>query len=171
MGNRGILHDDHQRVGRKFALKRWIVCLLEFKGRRRVVQQPGNYTELFFLDEATAFAAGHRPCFECRRPDAKQFLSRSGFRSCPELDAQLHFERLGVREMVEDWDSLPDGAFVSLGDVAYLAWGGRLFRWSFDGYELADLDSALGEFEVLTPPTTLGVLRSGYRVQVHRSAG
>ena len=95
-GNRGVLHDPEGRIRRAWQVKRWLLCLLEFKGRRRSVMTPGNYTELFFLDEATGLAAGHRPCAECRRGRFLAFrdLWPSGRLSAPDLDDQLHAERL-----------------------------------------------------------------------------
>src|SRR5204863_9969204 len=95
-GNRGVLHDDDGRIVRNWQVKRWIACVLEFKGRRRPLLRPGRFTELFFLDEATAFAAGHRPCAECRRADYARVLELTGARGDDELDARLNEERLGL---------------------------------------------------------------------------
>src|SRR5262249_30593666 len=97
MGNRGVLHDAGGRIKRAWQLKRWIVCVLQFRGRKRTVRSPGRYTELFFLDEATALAAGHRPCAECRRERFNAFRKawRSAFTAADEIDQQLHGERIG----------------------------------------------------------------------------
>src|SRR5207237_6087106 len=121
LGNRGVLHDGEGRIGRAWQLKRWIVCVLEFRGRKRTVMTPGRYTELFFLDEATALAAGHRPCAECRRARFRAFQTAwaagdSGrVPTAGEMDDRLHAERVGpgcekVRFAAE-LDELPDGVF------------------------------------------------------------
>src|SRR5271167_3734566 len=117
MGNRGILHDDKRRIVRSSQVRRWLVCLIEFRGRRRAVMQPHRYTELFFLDEVTALAAGHRPCFECRRRDAEQFAllfsDKPNRASAPAMDDVLHAERLdgkAKRMHQRTIDALPDGA-------------------------------------------------------------
>src|ERR1700744_1539959 len=126
MGNRGQLHDEHQHILRPFKLKAWLICLLRFKDRQRQVMAPNRYTELFFLDEATAFAAGHRPCFECRRKDYNRFKAfwitgnrKPGFdlnTSINEIDKLLHKERIGRKgEKItykEKVKNLPDGVFI-----------------------------------------------------------
>ncbi len=172
-GNRGCLHDAHRNIVRRFQVKRWISCRLEFKGRRRVEkQQPGRYTELFFLDEATAFAAGHRPCAECRRDDYNRFLEIVGETSATSLDERLHAERLGpcregrVRE-------LPDGAFVLHEGEPWLVHGAELLLWTPAGYTERCLRSS-GSAPVVTAPTLVGVLRAGWAGSVpflHPSAG
>src|SRR5947207_6607050 len=111
-GNRGVLHDEHRRVVRAWQVRRWIACLLEFKDRRRADQMPpGRYTGLYFLDEATAFAAGHRPCAECRREDYVRFMELVRETRAGDIDDRLHVERLGPRP-TREIGSLPDGAFV-----------------------------------------------------------
>ena len=158
-GNRGCLHDADGQIRRQFASKAWIACRLEFKGRRRPLLQPGRYTELFFLDEATALAAGHRPCAECRREDYKAFLAAAGATRAPELDARLHAERMHRHE--RPFDALPDGVFVWHDDAAWLV-NERLHRWTPGGYTDA-IARPGGNAVVLTPPTSIEVLAGGWR--------
>jgi hypothetical protein len=160
-GNRGCLHDGHGVIRRQWQVKRWISCRLEFRGRRRAggPMPPGRYTGLYFLDEATAFAAGHRPCAECRNPDYRSFLALAGASSAGELDERLHAERHG-RKPKRDAASLPDGAFVLLDGDPWLVSGGTLLRWSPGGY--AERRPAAGRATLLTPPTTVHVLASGW---------
>jgi len=158
-GNRGCLHDSHGRIRRRYATKRWIACRLEFRGwQRHPLLQPGRFTELFFLDEATAFAAGHRPCALCRREDYKRFLALVGAGGADEIDARLHAERLGPRRRAPD--DLPDGTFVLLDGEPWLVVGGRLRRWTPAGY--AD-ERSLEPAALITPPTLVEVLRAGWR--------
>ena len=177
MGNRGCLHDAAGRIRRAWQLKRWIICEPEFKGRHRPVMQPGRYTELFFLDEATALAAGHRPCAECRRPAFLAFLAawaagRPGGETprTPALDEVLHRERTAPPWQAP-LDTLPDGAFVALpGDPRpFLVLGGALLAWTPGGYtdHVARPPAAV---EVLTPRSTVEALRAGYRPVLHPTA-
>lgn len=168
-GNRGgRLHDEAKRLGRRrWASRAWIACRLEFKGRRRELMQPGRYTELFFLDEATAFAAGHRPCYECRRADAQRFAEAFGARRAREMDCPLHAERLGPKPEVEV-AGLPDGAMVALDGAAWLVWRGRLRRWSFQGYGAGRPCEGLAR--LLTPQSAVGAFACGYRPAAHASA-
>ncbi len=171
LGNRGLLHDTAQRIRRPWRLKAWLVCLLRFKGRRRTVMSPGLYTELFFLDEATALAAGHRPCCECRRADYQRFKGLAGdFPRADDLDAALHADRLdeaGVKRTYRaEVAGLPDGVFTR--DEAgepWLKWRGRLHRWTPGGYAESRPVEA-GEAEVLTPRLTVETLRRGYAPEV-----
>ena len=180
MGNRGCLHDAAGRIRRDWQLKRWIVCVLEFKDRHRQVMQPGCYTELFFLDEATAFAAGHRPCAECRRPEYLAFLDAWVAAGCdgglgdtlraPAVDEVLHRERTGAREQAP-LGTLPDGAFVALpGDPRpFLVLGDALLAWTPAGYT-DRLARPSATVEVLTPRSNVAVLRAGYRPVLHPTA-
>jgi hypothetical protein len=187
MGNRGVLHDAEGRIKRAWQVKRWIVCVLEFRGRRRAVMTPGHYTELFFLDEATALAAGHRPCAECRHARFIAFrnawvLAHPGAAGSPrpaadEIDARLHAERLAPdrsrRSFVSALDELPDGVFVTLpawGGQAYLVWGDHLLAWSPGGYGGQRRRPKGEEVKVLTPPSTVRAIRAGYAPEVHPSA-
>jgi hypothetical protein len=180
MGNRGCLHDAAGRIRRAWQLKRWIICELEFKGRHRAVMQPGCYTELFFLDEPTALAAGHRPCAECRRPAFFAFLaawaagdssgSPGGPLRATAVDEVLHRERTGP-----PWQAplgtLPDGAFVALpGDPRpFLVLGGALLAWTPGGYT-DRLPRSSATVEVLTPRSTVAALQAGYRPVFHPTA-
>jgi hypothetical protein len=185
MGNRGLLHDGEGRIVRPWREKRWIVCVLQFKGRKRIVMSPGYYTELFFLDEATVLAAGHRPCAECRRDRFNAFREAwvaggqgTGQITAPEIDGRLHEERLGPgrtkRTFQASLDELPDGVFVRLPDRGEYAWLVRddlLLAWSAGGYR-ERLPRPRGvEVAVLTPPSTVAAIRAGYAPEVHESAG
>lgn len=182
MGNRGVLHDERQRLGRRrWALKAWLICRLEFKGRRRTVMAPRRYTELFFLDEAAALAAGHRPCYECRRLDfrAWQVAWRNAHGldappRAPEMDACLHEERLAPARRQRVWSSdiagLPTGTFVMWEGTPHLVQARGLRPWSWQGYGSL-LVRPSGPVTVLTPPSSVAVLRAGYRPALHPSAG
>lgn len=158
-GNRGRLHDDEQRIRRTYNGRRWIACRLEFRGRYRGAMPPGRYTGLFFLDEATAFAAGHRPCAECRHEDYVRFMTLVGESRADEIDSRLHAERLGTRPTRAVSD-LPDGAFVLRDGGPWLVRGGELLRWTPGGY--AERRRATGRAPVLTPLSVLPVLESGW---------
>lgn len=182
MGNRGVLHDESQRVKRSWQVRRWITCVTEFRGRRRAVMTPHRYTELFFLDEVTAFAAGHRPCKECRYADYQRFVTAwaawSGQRlSADAMDDILHADRLEgrgasqrKRTYQERISALPDGVFVRLDGAAWLLWRGRLLAWSPAGYTARRTLPASDRVEVLTPRATVEVFRAGYTPLVHPSA-
>jgi len=183
-GNRGgrIHRDDRTLTARRWASRAWICCLLSFKGRHREVWGEG-FTGLFFLDEVTALAAGHRPCFECRRKDAEAFAALwPGARKhkdrarVAEMDGVLQAERLDGREKRRHRlpiDHLPDGASIVMpGDdkQAAMLRGSKLLRWTPRGYELAGRRPRSGKVEVLTPPSIVAVLRAGYRPLWHPSA-
>ena len=175
MGNRGILHDDRQRLGRRrWTHKAWIVCRTEFRGRQRRVMAPGRYTELFFLDEAVAFAAGHRPCFECRREAARRFAAcQGGAPRAAEIDRALHAERLeGGRQRahLHEIAALPDGAFIADEGDAWLVKGRWLRRYTPAGYDRRRPRPTGGEVRVLTPPTMLRALEAGYAPLLHPTA-
>jgi hypothetical protein len=170
LGNRGgRFHRDDRTLGRRrWASKQWIACLCAFKGRRRAVWGAG-YTQLFFLDEVTAFAAGHRPCFECRRAEAKAF--RACFRggpglSAPAMDAILHGERLdgaGKRVWRSSLARLPDGAVIAWEGRPYAVRADALLPWRFEGYGAPRKRPLLAIVEVLTPASIVGALEAGYR--------
>ncbi len=181
MGNRGgRIHTADQRLTRRrWASRAWIACLLEYKDWHREVMQPGSYTELFFLDEATALAAGHRPCYLCRNADARRFAiawrNGNGLDGTPKagtIDRVLHAERSSgtktspaVRSPVCD---LPDGAMVRLDGAPWLVHGGSLHAWSFEGY--GEVRAASGEpADLITPPSTMRALAAGYAPLVHVS--
>jgi len=182
MGNRGgCIHTPDQALKpRRWTSQRWIICLLDFKGRKRPLMQPGLYTELFFLDEATALAGGHRPCYECRRPDALAFraaLDKAGRVSAREpvshVDALIAGEIQSVmkdkcaRETVAP-ATLPDGAFFTLGGKAFLKRENTARAWSFGGY--ATPVPLPARALRLTPRATCGALAAGYRPRLHPSA-
>ena len=179
-GNRGCLHDAAGRIRRRYAGRAWIACRLRFKDRRRELLQPGRYTELFFLDDATALAAGHRPCAECRREDYRRFVElwpEGG--SAAAINARLHAERLTdartQRRHERAVDEVPDGAFVLRDDAPWLVRGRELVRWTPGGYRDAVARPAGGPAVVLTPRSTVAVLERGWRPAavpfVHPSAG
>jgi hypothetical protein len=180
MGNRGVLHNDLGEIVRQSQVQRWITCSLTFRDRRRVVMAAHRYTHLFFLDEATALAAGHRPCGECRRADYRRFqhywAAARALPSVPgaeEMDHCLHDERALVdghrRTHSQQVSGLPDGVFVAREDEAWVVRGAELLRWTPGGY--ADrCPLPRGRLLVLTPPTTVEALRAGFRPQLHRSA-
>jgi hypothetical protein len=179
MGNRGILHDDRRELVRSTQVRRWICCVTSFKGIRRVVMKPHSYTELFFLDETTALAAGHRPCFECRRTAAVAFQAAwtrafGDHVNADQMDRVLDTERrvakTGKKRTHEaEAGSLPDGAMVAWDGSAWLVFRGRLRRWTPAGYaNSARLGSEV--VDVLTPRTTTEVLRAGYAPGVHATA-
>jgi hypothetical protein len=157
-GNRGCLHDDEGRIRRHHNGRRWIACRLRFKGwHRSPLLQPGRFTELFFLDEATAFAAGHRPCALCRREDYNRFMALVGAGGADEIDLRLHEER-GRRHGARD---LPDGAFVLRDGEPWLVFGDALLRWTPAGYADRAARPA-GRATAITPPTLVDVLRAGW---------
>lgn len=178
MGNRGILHDSERRIVRAWQVKRWITCVLEFRGRHRDVMTPHRYTELFFLDEAAAFAAGHRPCRECRYADYRRFQSLwiaclGEPANADAMDRTLHADRLdGKKKRIytADITTLPDGAYLTFEDRAWLVWGNRLHAWSDSGYDEQRPRPARGDAAVLTPRSIVDVLRAGFRPEVHSSA-
>lgn len=180
-GNRGIIHDPATRtlLKRRWTTKAWIVCVCEFRGRRRDVMGTQSWTELFFLDEATAFAAGHRPCFYCRRTDANAFRAawqrgnRTGDLHAPEIDAVLHAERLDGRvkrlhPLPMPLDELPDGTMVYAGGESFLISQCLPQLWSFDGYRAAG--APLADARLITPPSTVKALQAGYKPVLHESA-
>jgi hypothetical protein len=160
-GNRGCLHDAERRIRRSFQVKRWIACRLEFRGRYRVdPMPPGRYTGLFFLDEATAFAAGHRPCAECRREDYNRFMSLVGEARADAIDERLHAERLGLHRE-SPVDELPNGAFVLIDAEPWLVLDSQLLRWTPGGYTERRARRG-GSATVVTPQSSVEVLRAGW---------
>jgi hypothetical protein len=180
-GNRGIIHDPATRtlLNRRWSSKAWITCVCEFRGRRRDVMGTRSWTELFFLDEATSFAAGHRPCFYCRRDDANRFRAAwargngvGGVRA-PEMDEVLHRERLDGRNkrlhaLPMQLEKLPDGAMVQAGGESYLIARGSALLWSFDGYR--EVGDTVRDAALLTPSSTVRAFSAGYQPALHPSA-
>jgi hypothetical protein len=179
-GNRGIIHDPATKtLTRRWASQAWLTCLCEFKGRRREVMGGRSWTELFFLDEATALSAGHRPCFFCRRDDANRFRAAweegNGVRRvlARDIDAVLHRERLSggkkrLHARTISREELPDGAMLQEGTDSFLIVQGRALLWSPAGYRNAQ--NGLQGAMLLTPPSTLRALSAGYRPLLHKSA-
>ncbi|NUR12441.1 MAG: hypothetical protein HOQ20_11465 [Bradyrhizobium sp.] len=180
-GNRGIIHDPATKtlLKKRWSSPAWITCLCEFRGWRRPVMARRSWTELFFLDEATAFAAGHRPCFFCRRDDAKRFHAAweagngaSGV-NAKAMDAVLHRERLDrgrkrLHPLPMSLGDLPDGAMVQQGEGSFLVVQGRVLQWSPAGY--STVERQLGDAALLTPPSTLRALNAGYHPALHPTA-
>ncbi|PWE77900.1 hypothetical protein XF30_15225 [Bradyrhizobium sp. SUTN9-2] len=180
-GNRGIIHDPATKtlLKKRWSTPAWITCLCEFRGWRRPVMARRSWTELFFLDEATAFAAGHRPCFFCRRDDANRFRAAwekgngaSGIRARA-MDAVLHRERLDrgrkrLHPLPMPLADLPDGAMVQQGEDSFLVMQGRALLWSPAGY--ASHAPVVDQAMLLTPPSTLRAIMAGYRPVLHPTA-
>ena len=181
-GNRGGLHDRAGRLVRYSRGRAWAICVLEFKGRRRQLWAPGRLTELFFLDEATGLAAGHRPCGECRYRDYQAFKRSwaaafaSGVPGVGEIDAQLHADRLvrpGIRRTyTAPLSGLPDGAMVEADGAPWLVHDGGLLAWTPSGYRdrVRRQDAPAAPVTVITPRATVAVLAAGYRPVIHPSA-
>ncbi|MET3965470.1 MULTISPECIES: hypothetical protein [Bradyrhizobium] len=180
-GNRGIIHDPATRtlLKKRWSSPAWLTCVCEFRGRRREVMTTHSWTELFFLDEATALAAGHRPCFYCRRDDANRFRAawEKGNRvrdvRMHDIDTVLHHERLDhgkkrLHALLVPLDQLPDGAMLQQGEESFLLMQGGALLWSTAGYVegARELDDA----QLLTPPSTLRAMSAGYEVTLHPSA-
>lgn len=186
-GNRGVIHNEKTRslLRRRWTTKAWIVCVCDYRGRRRDVMGRNTpsggsgWTELFFLDEVTALAAGHRPCFYCRRDRAQAFAFAcaevfGATPTAPRIDARLHEERLASGGQLRPVDratieALPDGAMVATGKRCFALHRGALHPWSFGGYgEVADPSDG-ADMKLITPATTIAALRNGYLPQWHPS--
>src|SRR5436309_2326528 len=185
MGNRGLIHNEHQQIIRPFRLKAWITCLLEFKNRQRQVMTPNLYTELFFLDEATAFSAGHRPCAECRRVDFNRFkaawvlgnpLYMYNMKTpISEIDMVLHQERINPNGSKatyrETMENLPAGSFITYNGKPYLiSHSNRVKAWTPFGYTDFITIPFTTEVNVLTPKSIVNAFRAGYLPRIHESA-
>jgi hypothetical protein len=184
-GNRGVIHNKEKKIVKHHAVKYWITCVLDYKGAQRTVMSPNRWTELFFLDEATAFAAGHRPCGFCRYADFKRFktlwvAANSALYDVTEqtkmdiIDNYIHQERLhkdGSRQRYKAiLSTLPDGTFINLrGEKAHLWYQKRLFEWSFSGYNAVFDCDTNQEVAVLTPLSYVEVFKLGYVPEVHTS--
>jgi hypothetical protein len=182
------MHNELQQLrGRPWTNQRWITCVLEFKDRHRELMQPNRYTELFFLDEATAFAAGHRPCMECRRPDAKRFVAAWSAAHLPPgqpLKRIDHIDEIAHRERIDpatkrqrisraQLSTLPDGVLLTLDgqpEQPLLLWRGRLHKWAFGGYGEAIRIPGDQPVTLLTPPSFAISFSAGYEPAVHGSA-
>jgi hypothetical protein len=171
--NRGCLHDAEGRVRRRYNGRRWIACRLQFRGwKRQRLLQPGRFTELFFLDEATALAAGHRPCALCRREDYNRFTAiwreqHPEQNGADAIDAQLHRERLDPDTRAHlcheaRLEGLPDGAFILRDGNPWLVLGDELLAWTPAGYSLRERRPATARALLITPPSSLAILRAGW---------
>jgi hypothetical protein len=175
-GNRGALHNENQEIVRPFRLEQWITCTLDYKGIRREIMGLNRLTELFFLDEATSFAAGHRPCALCRRPDFMAFKSAwlAGNKqyefhpkiSIRQIDHIMHTERIGDHMQkityANSLRNLPDGTFVTYEDDPYLLRNQKLYKWSPSGYETALMPAGKEKVSVLTPRSVVKAFKAGY---------
>jgi hypothetical protein len=185
LGNRGILHDDQKQIVTQWRSKSWITCQIEFKGRESLPFAPDSYSQLFFIDEATAFAAGHRPCAECRRERFNEFkaawievnreLIQGENPSIANIDKVIHAERVTEekrkRTFVAQFGNLPAGTMIEVEGTPLLVWREKLLPWSFEGYgrSQASLPSSTS-VQVLTPASVVRVFASGFTPQVHLSA-
>jgi hypothetical protein len=186
-GNRGVIHNSEKQIIKNHAVKYWITCVLHYKGKRRELMMPNRWTELFFLDEATAFAAGHRPCGFCRNAAYKKFkqlwlqannktYSLKENTSIQMIDALIHEERLNKNNTQKTFTAplytLPDFVFIKLANKqeAFLWMHQQLYQWSFGGYKKSAAVDANQTVEVLTPASYVEVMRLGYEPQVHVSA-
>ncbi|MGH2365767.1 MAG: hypothetical protein ACRDHX_14085 [Chloroflexota bacterium] len=178
-GNRGNLHNRGETIVRPWKSRAWVTCLLRFKGRRRQLLQPGRYTELFFLDEATALAAGHRPCGECRRHDLEHFkqtwaVAVGAQDTLADIDRRLHLDRVGPdkgqRTFAAVCAGLPDGTYIERAGAAWLVHDQALHRWSPAGYVEQAVPRPAETVHVLTPRCTVAVLSAGYRPVLHPTA-
>jgi hypothetical protein len=180
MGNRGVIHNEHKQITKAFKHQAWIICQLQFKERKRTVMTPNRWTELFFLDEATAMAAGHRPCFECRKEDANRFKSYwiqgnpmhnfSLKTSILDIDAIIHEERIDADKNKvthqRKFSDIPDGTFILMNNVPYLLLGGRCYRWTPVGYEDSISLPKTSTLTILTPNSIVNAFRAGYVPQI-----
>lgn len=179
MGNRGVIHNHEKEIVRPYKLKSWITCVLQFKGRHRQVMSPDRWTELFFMDEATAFSAGHRPCAECRREDFNRFKkywlvgnAEAGFNEKTPIsliDNFVHVERVDKKNRKKTHrqvaGQLPDGSMVVISDRAFVKSADRLYEWSPGGYK-NPVKIPDGEVAVLTPVSFVKAFRAGYVPQI-----
>jgi hypothetical protein len=185
-GNRGVIHNNQKEIIKNHAVKYWITCLLKYKNMHRAVMMPNRWTELFFLDEATAFAAGHRPCGFCRHADFKRFKNlwlqangaQYGFTANTKMDvidAIIHAERLDANNQQKTFSapllSLPDAVFIKrpTKENAYLWYEQEIYQWSFKGYKKINGIDKNTIVDVLTPKSYVEVLKLGYKAQVHIS--
>jgi hypothetical protein len=180
-GNRGCIVNSDRKITRRFKEIRWLICVLDFKGRRHPMMAPGRYTGLFFLDEATALAAGHRPCSECQRQRFELFRTRWASANpgeakstkplAPVIDTVLHAERMGMKPYIDSTDGLPDGVFVSPNETdAYLLQNDKLLRWTPGGYVMGKRIIFESPLRILTPASIVKMLAEAYPVTVHPSA-
>ncbi len=182
MGNRGILHDENKNLKSVSKIKGWVTCKLEFKDRKLELMAPNRYTELFFLDEATAFSAGHRPCAECRRDRYNEFklkwleanreLLDGQKESIGNIDKILHTERINKKEKVSYvayMNELPSGTIFEDEKILYLVWNSELYEWNYEGYSVSNKSILSKEVRVLTPKSYVRMFKKGFVPFVHDS--
>jgi len=177
MGNRGTLHNTDKKLVREYQRNAWISCALEFKGRQREVMAPGSYTELFFLDEATALAAGHRPCATCRRGDYKSFVAAFSKGIGAELGPQDIDKILrkecwllgGEGGWQSEFKKLPDGCMIAKEESPWFVFRGAIYRWTFSGYVDRELIVGNPVCQVITSKSIVGTLNAGYCPFIHPS--
>lgn len=186
LGNRGILHDANRRIVAPWRHNAWVTCRLDFKGRHRAVFSPNRYSELFFLDEATAFSAGHRPCAECQRERYNEFkalwwsanLGATGSKpSITEIDKKLHAERTlrlrgsGQSNYSDQFQHVAAGTFIEIEGMPFLFWSKQLYPWSHFGYGRPQpVPPQSTQVRILTPASIVAMFHCGFKPQVHASA-
>lgn len=180
LGNRGVIHNEQKEIVRPFKTKAWITCMLYFRGRHREIMQPGRWTELFFLDEATAFAAGHRPCFQCRYKDHMRFKEYwlkgnpgYGFNMqtpVAKIDDIIHKQRIAKDGTKITYQAaikeLPGGTFIMYNNLPYVVYNNKMHAWQPEGYATAVALPGIQKVAVLTPHSFVNMLSAGYTVQV-----
>ncbi|MES2061211.1 MAG: hypothetical protein V4456_04785 [Bacteroidota bacterium] len=180
LGNRGVIHNEGKEIVRPYKVKAWISCVLEFRGRHREVMMPNRWTELFFFDEATAFSAGHRPCFQCRYKAHIHFKEmwlkgnpQFGFTMktpVAEIDAIIHRERIAADKSKRTYEAnlkdLPDGVFVTFNNSPHLIKAGKLHTWSPAGYDQPIDFPKTEKITVLTPRSIVNAFSAGYIPQM-----
>jgi len=181
LGNRGILHNGKQQIIKTYQHQSWVACRLKFKNRKRKLMAPSNFTELFFLDEATAFAAGHRPCCECRRDrylEFKNYWVRSNLDKQAKdvkisiINKLMHKERINKGVKITHrakLKELPGGTIFSNKNSAYLIFETKIYLWSFEGYSFAKNVNISDEVDVLTPKSIVNIFRIGFKPEIHKS--
>jgi hypothetical protein len=178
-GNRGVIHNGKQQIVRHFKVKRWIVCLLKYKHYQRKVMTPNRWTELFFLDEATALAAGHRPCTFCQRQRSLEFRehwvsANQEFFGISDIkvdaiDNILHEERMSVEKPFLPINELPDGVFVEFQEKPFLIFNEQLFEWSFGGYAAPIVKPENVVIKLITPLSTVRAIKNGFQPIMFKS--
>jgi len=172
LGNRGILHNEKKQIVKTYQHQGWVTCSLKFKNRKRKLMTPGNYTELFFLDEATAFAAGHRPCCECRR---ERYLEFKDYWVRANLKEQINGIKISVTNKGKknsykaNLKELPDGTIFSYNSSAYLIFKTKIYLWSFEGYCCPKSINIPDEVCVLTPRSIVNIFKLGFKPEIHKS--
>jgi hypothetical protein len=168
MGNRGLLHNEHQQIVRPFKEIRWIICKLQFKNWHRPIMKKGQYTELFFMDEATALAAGHRPCAECQRERYLQYKEKwqignnKIIHKIGEIDAILHAERLSKIKPAFHIQDLPNGTLIEYNALPYLMHNEQIYEWTFEGYKSPIKLTQNPIIQLITPISTVNAIKSGF---------